>query len=58
MKIIVHPGTGTIVNADECLIVELEKLSDDDHRVLLSAIYYEHDDEVVALAQRVGYSAE
>lgn len=27
MKIIVHPGTATILNASECVIVDLEALS-------------------------------
>ena len=29
MKIVYHPGTGTIINADECMIFDAEELRDE-----------------------------
>ena len=54
MKIIVHPGTATIIRADECLVVDSEKLNAEDKAALWSALEEGFDDEVVTLAERVG----
>lgn len=54
MKMIVHPGTGTIIRADECLAVDSEKLSAEDKAAFWSALEEGFDDEFVALAERVG----
>lgn len=54
MKIIVHPGTGTIIRADECVIVDTEKLSAEDSAAFWSAMEEGFDQEVVEIAERVG----
>lgn len=54
MKIIVHPGTGTIISADECLVIDSEKLSTEDHDALLAALEEDDDTEVIAIAARAG----
>lgn len=54
MKIIVHPGTGTIIRADECVIVDPEKLNAEDSAALWSALEEGLDQEVVEIAERVG----
>jgi hypothetical protein len=54
MKIIVHPGTATIIRADECLVIDSEKLNAEDSAALWSALEEGLDLEVVELAERVG----
>lgn len=49
-KYIVHIGTGTIINADECVVVDLDKLDDHDSEVFDAG----WDDEIIEVAQRVG----
>ena len=49
-KLIVHIGTGTIIDADECVIVDVEKLDDHD-----TALVNDGDDsDVVEIAGRLG----
>ena len=43
--LIVHPGTGTIIVANECLILDMEVLSTES---------FEHDDDVISIAQKYG----
>ena len=40
MKILVHPGTGTIIALDECVVVDTESLNEED-----AAIFGDGDDE-------------
>jgi hypothetical protein len=58
MKIIVHPGTATIIRADECLIVDTETLGREDNDALWSALEEGFDQEVVAIAERLGSLVE
>ena len=49
-KLVVHIGTGTIIDADECVIVDVEKLDDHD-----TALVNDGDDsDVVEIAERLG----
>ena len=49
-KLIIHIGTGTIIDADECVIVDVEKLDDHD-----TALVNDGDDsDVVEIAGRLG----
>jgi hypothetical protein len=49
-KLVVHIGTGTIIDADECVIVDVEKLDDHD-----TALVNDGDDsDVVEIAGRLG----
>ena len=53
MKILVHPGTGTIIALDECVIVDTETLNESD-----ASIFGDGDDEDrVMIAVRVGTPA-
>lgn len=54
MKIIVHPGTSTIIRADECITVDPEELNAEDSAALWSALEEGLDQEVVEIAERVG----
>ena len=54
MKIIVHPGTSTIIRADECVTVDPEELNAEDSAALWSALEEGLDQEVVEIAERVG----
>lgn len=54
MKLIVHPGTGTIMRADECVAIDSEKLNAEDSAALWSALEEGFDHEVIELAERVG----
>jgi len=54
MKIIVHPGTATIISANECIVVDSEKLSTEDNAALWSALEEGFDQEVVEIAERAG----
>lgn len=54
MKILVHPGTGTVLALHECVIVETDSLSDED-----SSLFGDGDDtDRVMVAVRVGVPAE
>ena len=49
-KLVIHIGTGTIIDADECVIVDVEKLDDHD-----TALVNDGDDsDVVEVAERLG----
>jgi hypothetical protein len=49
-KLVIHIGTGTIIDADECVIVDVEKLDDHD-----TALVNDGDDsDVVEIAERLG----
>lgn len=54
MKLIIHPGTATIIRADECLVIDSEKLNAEDSAALWSALEEGLDLDVVELAERVG----
>ena len=49
-KYIVHIGTGTIINADECVVVDLDKLDDYDTELFNDG----WEDDIVDIAKRVG----
>lgn len=51
-QLIVHPGTGTVVNADECLVLDEDQIGDE----LVEAIINRQDidETLVQLALRVG----
>ena len=49
-KLIVHIGTGTIIDADECVIVDVEKLDDHDTTLVNDG----DDSDVVEVAERLG----
>ena len=49
-KLIIHIGTGTIIDADECVIVDVDRLDDHD-----TALVNDGDDsDVVEIAGRLG----
>ena len=49
-KLVIHIGTGTIIDADECVIVDVERLDDHD-----TALVNDGDDsDVVEIAERLG----
>jgi len=49
-KLVIHIGTGTIIDADECVIVDVEKLDNHD-----TALVNDGDDsDVVEIAERLG----
>lgn len=59
MKLIVHPGTATIIRADECVILDLDALELDaltDHvaAAAWSALEEGFDQEVVEIAEHYG----
>ena len=49
-KLIVHIGTGTIIDADECVIVDVERLDDHDTTLVNDG----DDSDVVEIAGRLG----
>ena len=49
-KYIVHIGTGTIINADECVVVDLDKLDDYDTELFNDG----WEDDIIDIAKRVG----
>jgi hypothetical protein len=49
-KYLVHIGTGTIINADECVVVDLDKLDDYDTELFNDG----WEDDIVDIAKRVG----
>lgn len=49
-KLIVHIGTGTIIDADECVIVDVERLDDHDTTLVNDG----DDSDVVEIAERLG----
>jgi hypothetical protein len=49
-KLIVHIGTGTIIDADECVIVDVERLDDHDTTLVNDG----DDSDVVEVAERLG----
>ena len=54
MKVLVHPGTATILNAYECVLVDVENLSNADAAQFLDSLEEGLDLEVAAIADRVG----
>jgi hypothetical protein len=51
-QLIIHPGTGTVIDRDECLVLDYSQLPE---RLLDAIIMYEDvDDQIVALAQKIG----
>jgi hypothetical protein len=51
-QLIIHPGTGTIVNTDECLVLDIDQLPEEFAIALIKG--EDIDDKIVALAQEVG----
>lgn len=49
-KLVVHIGTGTIIDADECVIVDVERLDDHDTTLVNDG----DDSDVVEIAERLG----
>ena len=49
-QLIIHPGTGTIVVADECIVLSIDDLSPEDAAIIES----EDDIAIVDLALRIG----
>ena len=49
-KLIVHIGTGTIIDADECVIVDVDRLDDHDTTLVNDG----DDSDVVEIAERLG----
>jgi len=49
-KLVVHIGTGTIIDADECVIVDVEKLDDHDTTLVNDG----DDSDLVEIAERLG----
>ena len=54
MKVLVHPGTATILNAYECVLVDVENLSNEDAAQFLDSLEEGLDLEIAAIADRVG----
>ena len=52
-KFIVHAGTGTIIEASECLIFDIEKMTDAEQAQLTGDDYFD-DGYVVSLAEQYG----
>lgn len=48
--LIIHVGTGTIIDADECVIVNVEQLDDHDTALVTDG----DDSDVVEIAERLG----
>ena len=49
-KLVIHIGTGTIIDADECVIVDVERLDDHDTTLVNDG----DDSDVVEIAERLG----
>ena len=49
-KLVVHIGTGTIIDADECVVVDVERLDDHDTTLVNDG----DDSDVVEIAERLG----
>lgn len=51
-QLIIHPGTGTVINADECLVLDDDQITTE----IADAIARSEDvdDAIVALALKVG----
>lgn len=54
-QLIVHPGTGTIISADECLMLDEDQIGDEISEAIINGDNI--DDVIVALAIRVGSPA-
>ena len=52
-KLVVHIGTGTIIDADECVIVDTDKFDDHDEARMSGDDYFD-DSVVVEIAERIG----
>jgi hypothetical protein len=52
-KLVVHIGTGTIIDADECVIVDTDKFDDHDEARMSGDDYFD-DTAVVEIAERIG----
>lgn len=51
-QLIVHPGTGTVISADECLVLDEDQIGDEISEAIINGDNL--DDVIVALAIRVG----
>lgn len=54
MKLIIHPGTQTVIDAAECLILDTSLLSADELAVLNEALYADSDEQIVEFASALG----
>lgn len=52
-KLIVHIGTGTIIDADECLVVDTDNFDDHDRSRLCDDEYFD-ENVICELAERLG----
>lgn len=51
-QLIVHPGTGTVISADECLVLDEDQIGDEIAEAIINGDNI--DDVIVELAIRVG----
>jgi hypothetical protein len=51
-QLIVHPGTGTVISADECLVLDEDQISEQIAKAIADGD--DLDDVIVALAKSVG----
>lgn len=54
MKMIIHPGTGTIINAEECILVNTDYMPLADFSVFMQAIDEERNEDIAEMAKRHG----
>lgn len=51
-QLIVHPGTGTVISADECLVLDEDQIGDEISEAIINGDNL--DDVIVELATRLG----
>ena len=51
-QLIVHPGTGTVISADECLVLDEDQIGDELAEAIINGDNL--DDVIVELAVRIG----
>ena len=51
-QLIVHPGTGTVISADECLVLDEDQIGDEIAEAIINGDNI--DDVIVELATLVG----
>lgn len=54
MKLIIHPGTGTVIDASECLILDTSLLSAADLATFNEALSSDNDQQIVEFAADLG----
>jgi len=54
MKLVVHPGTGTIIDADECVFLDTDiDLTEEEHELLTGDDYFD-DIAICDIAEALG----